>query len=186
MAHRVSPRAEADLDEIWEYIAEESGYPSVAQRLIDSITDRFILISEHLYIGRSRPELQPELRSHAVGNDLIFYRVQDDEVLIVRVLQGAATSFAKARSMPSHIYNLFAEAMAGRKQILRTYDGCKRELGPIILGHSRGEEVALTFQFGGRSSQGLPPGGAWKCLFLTKVRDVHLRDGPWRTGDSHR
>lgn len=88
--------------------------------------------------------------------------------------------------MPSHTYGLFAEAMAGRKQVLCTYDRYPRELCPIILGHSRGEEVALTFQFGGGGSKGLPPGGAWKCLLLAKVRDVRLRDGPWRAGDSHR
>ncbi|HTQ33400.1 MAG TPA: type II toxin-antitoxin system RelE/ParE family toxin [Stellaceae bacterium] len=89
MVHRVSPRAEADLDEIWEYIAGESGYPSIAQRLIDAITDRFVLISEHPHIGPSRAELQPELRSHTVGNYVIFYRVRDEDLLIVRVLHAS-------------------------------------------------------------------------------------------------
>jgi len=87
--------------------------------------------------------------------------------------------------MPSRTYSLFAEAMAARKQIFCTYDGHPRELCPIILGHSQGEEKALTFQFGGRSSTGLPPGGQWRCLFLSKVRDVELRDGAWQTRDSH-
>lgn len=27
---------------------------------------------------------------------------------------------------------------------------------------------------------------AWRCLWLSKVRDVQLRDGPWRTGASHK
>jgi plasmid stabilization system protein ParE len=40
MAHRLSPRATSDLDDIWEYVAEESGSVEVANRLIDSITDR--------------------------------------------------------------------------------------------------------------------------------------------------
>jgi hypothetical protein len=87
--------------------------------------------------------------------------------------------------MPGAVYRLFAEAMAERKQILCTYDGHRRELCPIILGHSQGQEKALTFQFGGESSKGLPPGGEWKCLFLAKVSDVQLRDGPWRAGDRH-
>jgi hypothetical protein len=87
--------------------------------------------------------------------------------------------------MPSSTYTQFAEAMAGRKQILCTYDGLFRELCPIILGHSQGQETALTFQFGGQSSKGLPPGGQWRCLFLAKVGDVRLRDGPWHAGDSH-
>jgi hypothetical protein len=87
--------------------------------------------------------------------------------------------------MPSTNYQLFAQAMAERKQILCTYGGRRRELCPIILGHSQGQEKALTFQFGGDSAKGLPPGGAWRCLWLAKVGDVRLRAGPWHAGDSH-
>lgn len=87
--------------------------------------------------------------------------------------------------MPSATYKLFAQAIAGLKQVLCTYDGYERELCPIILGHSQGEEKALTFQFGGGSSRGLPPDGQWRCLFLAKVGNVRLRDGAWHAGDSH-
>ena len=75
--------------------------------------------------------------------------------------------------------------MAERKPIVCTYGGYRRELCPIILGHSQGEEKALTYQFGGRSKSGLPPGGKWRCLWLSKVSDVQFRDGPWRAGSSH-
>jgi toxin ParE1/3/4 len=88
MAHRVSPRATADLDEIWQYIAAESGNPAIAQQTVNSITNRFFLLSEHPYMGRSRPELRPGLHSHPVGNHLIYYRLQHDDVVIVRVLHG--------------------------------------------------------------------------------------------------
>jgi hypothetical protein len=91
---------------------------------------------------------------------------------------------AEAR-LPSRVYDLFARAMADRKQVLCIYDGFPRELCPIILGHSQGQEKALTFQFGGRSGRGLPRGGQWRCLFLFKVADVRLRDGAWHAGDSH-
>ena len=88
--------------------------------------------------------------------------------------------------MPSATYKLFAQAMAERKQVLCTYDQHSRELCPVILGHSGGEEKALTFGFGGGSSKGLPPSGEWRCLFLAKVSGVRLRDGEWHTGDSHK
>jgi hypothetical protein len=87
--------------------------------------------------------------------------------------------------VPSRVYHLFAQAMACRKQVLCIYDGYARELCPIILGHSQGQEKALAFQFGGQSSKGLPPGGQWRCLFLAKVGNAQLQDGPWHTGDSH-
>jgi hypothetical protein len=80
---------------------------------------------------------------------------------------------------------LFGQAMAGRKQIICMYGGHRRELCPIILGQSGGEEKALTYQFGGRSSSGLPPGGEWRCLWLSKVSNVQLQDGPWHSGSSH-
>jgi len=56
MAHRASPRAEADLDNIWLYVARDSGSLDVASRLIDSITQRFLLlVARRLPARRSRP-----------------------------------------------------------------------------------------------------------------------------------
>src|SRR3981189_299113 len=93
--------------------------------------------------------------------------------------------WSNERPRASRNYDLFREAMAGRKQIVCVYGGYRRELCPIILGHSQGEEKALTYQFGGQSKSGLPPGGEWRCLWLSKVNDVQLRDGLWHAGSSH-
>jgi hypothetical protein len=85
----------------------------------------------------------------------------------------------------SSTYQLFVEAMADKKQVVCEYEGYPRELCPIIVGHSKGQEKALTFQFGGRSRSGLPAAGEWRCLWLSKVRNVRLRDGPWLSGTRH-
>jgi hypothetical protein len=85
----------------------------------------------------------------------------------------------------SETYQLFARAIIERRQIFCIYENHPRELCPIILGHSRGEEKALTYQFGGSSNSGLPPGGEWRCLWLAKVREAAPRDGPWHSGSSH-
>ena len=93
---------------------------------------------------------------------------------------------AKKRGpMASQAYALFEQAMTLRKQVFCTYGGYPRELCPIILGHSQGQEKALTYQFGGRSKSGLPREGEWRCLWLSKVSNVQLRDGPWFSGRSH-
>ena len=76
--------------------------------------------------------------------------------------------------MPSSTYGLFERAMREQKQVVCRYGGYERQLCPIILGHSGAEEKALTFQFGGSSSSGLPPGGEWRCLFLSRVSNVRL------------
>jgi hypothetical protein len=87
--------------------------------------------------------------------------------------------------MASPIYKLFAQAMAAKRQIVCEYEGFTRELCVVVLGHTRGREKALTFQFGGQSKSGLPPSGEWRCLFVEKVGNVHLRDGPWHAGERH-
>jgi hypothetical protein len=87
--------------------------------------------------------------------------------------------------MASVNYQIFEQAMRSRKQIVCRYGGYRRELCPIVLGHSRGQEKALTYQFGGDSKSGLPAGGEWRCLWLSKVSDAQLRDGPWLAGASH-
>jgi hypothetical protein len=75
--------------------------------------------------------------------------------------------------------------MSLRKTIICMYGGYPREICPIILGHSQGEEKALVYQFGGKSKSGLPQGGEWRCLWLSKVTGIELRDGPWRAGPRH-
>jgi hypothetical protein len=91
-----------------------------------------------------------------------------------------------ARKPESTVYALFAQAIRQRRPLTCVYSGRRREVCPIILGHTNGEERALTYQFGGESSsKRLPPGGAWRCLSLSEVSEVALREGPWVTGSSH-
>ncbi|TMJ91694.1 MAG: hypothetical protein E6G76_02640 [Alphaproteobacteria bacterium] len=82
-------------------------------------------------------------------------------------------------------YDLFEQAIRMRKQIVCMYDGYPREFCPIILGHSQGQEKALTYQVGGKSRSSLPRFGNWRCVFLSKVHDARLHDGPWRVGSRH-
>jgi hypothetical protein len=87
--------------------------------------------------------------------------------------------------MPSRTYGLFRTAILGRKQITCTYRACYRELCPHVLGYKDGQEKALTFQFAGQSTSGLPPKGEWRCLSLAQVHDARIRDGAWHTGHRH-
>ena len=90
MGHLRTPQADSDLDEIWYYIATKSRSVEIADRLIDSVTDRFFLLASHPNIGRARDEdLRPGLRSFPVGEYVIIYRIQDEDVLILRVLRGS-------------------------------------------------------------------------------------------------
>jgi toxin ParE1/3/4 len=89
MALRVAPEVEPELDEIWSYLATESGDADVADRLINSITDRFFVLSRHPYLGRRRDyDLRLGLRSLSVGGYVIIHRIEGSDVLILHVLHG--------------------------------------------------------------------------------------------------
>jgi toxin ParE1/3/4 len=89
MAHRIAPRAEIDLDDIWLYVAKESGSIETANHLINTIADRFLVIENFRYIGVSRhADFGPGYRSLAVGEYLILYCIEGEDALILRVVHG--------------------------------------------------------------------------------------------------
>jgi plasmid stabilization system protein ParE len=68
MAHRIAPRAERDLDDIWLYVAKESGSIDVANRLIDAISDRFFVLAGFPRLGRPRDsDIGRAIRTFPVG-----------------------------------------------------------------------------------------------------------------------
>ena len=90
MAHRLAPKAETELDDIWDYTAQESHSVEIADRVVNSITDRFFLLATHPHVGRRRDEdLRPGLRSFPVGEYVIIYRVEVEDVLILHVIRGS-------------------------------------------------------------------------------------------------
>jgi uncharacterized protein YutE (UPF0331/DUF86 family) len=129
-------------------------------------------LAVHMYRDQVGKEIERHLAAHAA--------------LLHRWLDALCQRVAETDGLePSPTYRLFEQAMTDGKQIVCMYDGYRREICPIILGHSQGEEKALTYQFGGESRSGLPNRGEWRCLFLSRVREVQLRKGRWHTGDSH-
>lgn len=87
--------------------------------------------------------------------------------------------------MPSPTYHLIAQAIMQRQRVLCVYGGYARAVCPVMLGHTRGHERALTYQFAGDASRGLPPEGQWKCFDLSKMSAVERRAGPWHEGATH-
>lgn len=56
MAHRLSPEAEAELDDIWWYIVQSGSSVDVARRLVALITERFHLLAAFPHLGRARDD----------------------------------------------------------------------------------------------------------------------------------
>ena len=88
MAHRLSPQAQADVDNLAYYLFVEAGSIATADRVIESLTTRFSLLGAHPRAGRRRDDLRPGLRGFPVGEYVILYRVEGEDAVILRVIGG--------------------------------------------------------------------------------------------------
>jgi toxin ParE1/3/4 len=80
----IAPLAEADLNEILEFISRDK--PEAAVRWVQRIRDTCCYLAEHPEIGQSRPEfLTGEFCSSLVGRYVIFYRPIENGIEIARV-----------------------------------------------------------------------------------------------------
>ena len=72
--HRVEKRTPARLDliETWGYVATEVS-PEVADKLLDRIGEKLMLLAENPGMGRSRPDIMEDLRSFPVASYNVYY-----------------------------------------------------------------------------------------------------------------
>jgi toxin ParE1/3/4 len=80
-----APRANLDLLDIWRYYARVAS-PDIADNILRGIDRASEAIGRTPLARRSRDELMPGLRSAQASPHTIFYRVQNGDVEIVRVL----------------------------------------------------------------------------------------------------
>jgi plasmid stabilization system protein ParE len=87
---RFSSAAKDDIDSIAEYIAEMSGSRSIATRFAEELRGKCRdLARAPIQMGRLRPELRRDLRSHPHKNYIIFFRYVTGGILeIVNILEG--------------------------------------------------------------------------------------------------
>ena len=88
MRYRVTEPAEQDLDEIYVYLARRAS-PETADRLMDSIVDRFWLLGEHPDAGRLSGDIAPGVKCFPAGKYLIYYRATRGGTDILHVFHGA-------------------------------------------------------------------------------------------------
>ena len=81
------PAAVADVDDIWFYIAQDN--PAAAQRVIERIADATARLEDFPASGSPRPDIHPAARSIPVGPYIVYYRIGNETVDIVRVMHAA-------------------------------------------------------------------------------------------------
>ncbi len=85
--YRLTPRAIADLEEIWLYTAETWSIAK-ADRYTDSFAQSFDTILTMPEIARERLEFSPPVRIHPSGQHHVVYRIEADYLLVIRILGG--------------------------------------------------------------------------------------------------
>ncbi len=87
--YQLTPAADADLDEIWVFVAEDAGV-SRADTLEQELHEAMQRLGDFPGIGHVRHDLADEvLRFWPVHQFLIVYRAEERPVQIVRVLHSA-------------------------------------------------------------------------------------------------
>ena len=86
-SYSLSPEAKKDLLDIHAYTQNEWGLQQ-AQKYIYALEKRCDELAQSPHIGRERPEIKPGYRSIAEGKHVIFYRVSDSDIEILRILHG--------------------------------------------------------------------------------------------------
>jgi toxin ParE1/3/4 len=82
----LSPAAQADLGEIWDYTARNWG-PDQADRYVLGIRDACEALAKGRRRGRAIDAVRPGYRKLAVGSHLLFYRVTTTGLIdVVRIL----------------------------------------------------------------------------------------------------
>lgn len=82
-----TPLAEQDLEDIADYIALDS--PGRALGFVGELRVQCQRIARNPLIHRRRPELGDDIRSCAYGRYVIFFEMDQDALVILRILHGA-------------------------------------------------------------------------------------------------
>jgi toxin ParE1/3/4 len=85
--YRLTRQAEADVLEIWLYVAEDS--IEAADRLVDRFTKTYEILAAQPHSGTKLDRYRPGLRCFSVGDYAIFFTPTDDGIEVYRVLHGA-------------------------------------------------------------------------------------------------
>ena len=93
---RLAPAARRDLDEIWIYVAQESGSEDAATHVVERIAEKFAMFARFPYIGREiGAERHPEVRTFLADRYAIFYRPAGSEIRILRVIHASRDAMAE-------------------------------------------------------------------------------------------
>lgn len=84
--HIISPEASLDLSEIIDYFVIRN--IEAGERFVDEFEKKCKYLANFPNMGRSYASIQPNLRGVPLDGYIIFYRITDSGIEIVRVVSG--------------------------------------------------------------------------------------------------
>ncbi|MEB3217442.1 MAG: type II toxin-antitoxin system RelE/ParE family toxin [Nostocales cyanobacterium 94392] len=84
---KISTGAAQDLENIWSYIAKNN--TRAADNLFDKLREKFAKLAKFPQMGQGREDLAVYLGSFSVGSYLIFYRIIDEGIKILRIVHSS-------------------------------------------------------------------------------------------------
>lgn len=88
--------AKQDLDDIWFYIAENSGSIVPAERVIWKLHEKILALAASPGIGRRCDDIDPGGRCSPMGNYIVYYREDSRRIAITHIFH-AKRDQSKAR-----------------------------------------------------------------------------------------
>jgi toxin ParE1/3/4 len=85
--YRLSPAAERDLEEIWEYTDQHWGTEQ-ANRYIDILTTAFAELAQAPKVAPACGHIRPGYRRRNAERHMIYFRITQYGIAIIRVLHG--------------------------------------------------------------------------------------------------
>ena len=79
------PRAQSDLDEIWDYTAAKWGLDQ-AETYTRQLWNDITTVAGRPTLGRECPEVRRGYRKYPSGSHVLFYRSAADGIEVVRIL----------------------------------------------------------------------------------------------------
>ena len=84
----LSEAADEDLEEIFDYTEKHFGFAQAEKYLLE-IEERLQQLCISPELGKRRDEIREGLYSFPKDSHIIFYRIADDHLRIVRILHGS-------------------------------------------------------------------------------------------------
>ena len=81
----LKPRAQADLDEIWNYTADRWGLDQ-AETYTRQLWKHIQAVADNPSLGHECEEVRAGYRKYPSGSHVLFYRLTDGGIEVVRIL----------------------------------------------------------------------------------------------------